>query len=81
MMKFLATLYHLFIAGVAVSLLLVIIVVVTYVLAEGVAAFVFGVDLLSALEDLTGYDLDALFGGDEPAADAEPAPEPSDSTQ
>ena len=81
MIKFLAMLYHLFIAGLAVSLLLVIVVVATYVLAEGVAAFGFGVDLLSWLEELTGYNLDTLRGGGEPAADAEPAAEPGDNAQ
>ena len=75
MIRFLATLYHLFIAAFAVSLLLAIIIAATYVLAEGVAAFAFGVDLLSTLEELTGYELDLLRGGDEPAA------EPGDSAQ
>ena len=70
MLRFLATLYHILIALVAVSMRLAVILVVTYILAEGILAYFFDIELLDWFQRATGVDVEDFLVKDRENGDA-----------
>ena len=61
MLRIFITSYHILIATLAVSLLLVLIFGVSFFLAEGLLAYFFGIDLFEWIHQTTGFDLRAIL--------------------
>ena len=63
MLRIFITSYHIFIGIVAVSLLLALVVTVSFFLVESLLSYFFSIDLIDWIHRATGLDLRAVIAG------------------